>query len=97
MPSSSSTRLVSLPSYVSRALRYPGSCRRSSSTSFAVAGSKRASFASNALVAATSAQVRVIATITDPTLVAQILEHIAAREAGAATARDPPLANALRH
>ena len=43
------------------------------------------------------AQVRVIATIIDPTLVAQILEHIAAREAGAATARDPPLANALRH
>ena len=42
-------------------------------------------------------QVRVIATITDPTLVAQILEHIAACEAGAATARDPPLANALRH
>lgn len=43
------------------------------------------------------AQVRVIATITDPTLVAQTLEHIAAREAGAPTARDPPLANALRH
>jgi hypothetical protein len=40
---------------------------------------------------------RVIATITDPRVIARILEHIAAREARRCTARDPPLANAARH
>ena len=37
---------------------------------------------------------RVIAEITDPKVIAQILGHIAAREAGEGTARDPPLASA---
>jgi hypothetical protein len=40
---------------------------------------------------------RVIAEITDPKVIAQILEHIAAREAGEGTARDPPLANPALH
>jgi hypothetical protein len=40
------------------------------------------------------AQLRVIAEITDPSVIARILEHIAAHEAGAGTARTPPLASA---
>lgn len=43
------------------------------------------------------AQMRVIAEITEPKVIAQILEHIAAREAGETTARGPPLANAAPH
>jgi ribosomal protein S27E len=43
------------------------------------------------------APMRVIAEITDPKVIAQILGHIAAREAGEGTARDPPLASAARH
>ena len=42
-------------------------------------------------------QVRLIATITDPSVIARILEHSAAREARQSTARGPPLANAARH
>jgi hypothetical protein len=40
------------------------------------------------------AQTRVIAEITDPKVITQILEHIATREG---TARNPPLANAALH
>ncbi len=40
---------------------------------------------------------RVISEITDPNMIAQILEHNAAREAGEGTARDPPLASAAPH
>jgi hypothetical protein len=43
------------------------------------------------------AQLRVIAEITEPKVIAQILEHIAAREAGEGTARDPPLSNSALH
>lgn len=43
------------------------------------------------------ATMRVIAEITDPKVIAQILEHVAAREAGEGTARDPPIANPALH
>ena len=43
------------------------------------------------------AQLRVIAEITEPKVIAQILEHIAAREAGEGTARAPPLSNNALH
>ncbi len=43
------------------------------------------------------AQMRVIAEITEPEVIAQILEYIAAREAGETTARGPPSANAAPH
>ena len=42
------------------------------------------------------APMRVIAEITDPKVIAKILEHIAAREPGEGTARAPPLANVAR-
>ena len=50
----------------------------------------------NATGVGAGAQVRVIAEITEPKVIAQILEHIAAREAGE-TARGPSLANAAPH
>ena len=43
------------------------------------------------------ARLHVIAEITDPKVIAKILVHIGARQAGEAMARDPPLANSALH